>query len=317
MRIRDLLSFIAFGVIIAIAITYIGSLGVRIGPPSDSTNLSMDIPDINSLVVGSNVLLRGVPVGKISNIEASVEGAIVDFYIDDGFQVPVDSDVRLENLSALGESYIGLVPRSEGGPMLRDGQSIATESVMQPPSVAELATAVNRVLRQLDPGALERIIAEANAALPDPNTVLPNLSRASTLLRNTAADMHGRGRVLLDNFQTLLRNAEYVGPALADIAPPAREIGRNIQGSFRKIAPLVARGAPQTFVDFRTFLDRIQKLLDDRAPDIKVLSEAVLPKIQGIAGALMNFDTGQILANVLAAVPQDGAITLHVTIPGS
>jgi hypothetical protein len=45
------------------------------------------------------------------------------------------------------------------------------------------------------------------------------------------------------------------------------------------------------------------------------LGEALLPKLKGIAGALMNFDTGQILSNFLASVPPDGAITLHVTIP--
>lgn len=30
----------------------------------------------------------------------------------------------------------------------------------------------------------------------------------------------------------------------------------------------------------------------------------------------MNFDSGQILANILKNIPEDGAITLHVAIPG-
>ena len=46
-----------------------------------------------------------------------------------------------------------------------------------------------------------------------------------------------------------------------------------------------------------------------------MLGEAFLPHIKGIAGALLNFDAGQILANTLASLPQDGAITLHVTMP--
>ena len=116
MRVRDLLSFIAFGLMIAFAVGYIASLGVRIGPPSHRTNISMKVADINSLVVGSNVLLRGVQVGKVSNIETSIDGATVDFYIDGQFHVPVDSDVRLENLSALGETYIGLGSAEPGRP---------------------------------------------------------------------------------------------------------------------------------------------------------------------------------------------------------
>ena len=115
MRVRDLLSFAMFGVMIAVAVGYIGSLGVRVGLPAYRTDVSMQVADVNGLVVGSNVLLRGVPVGKVSKIRTSVDRATVDFYIGDQFHVPVDSDVRLENLSALGESYIELVPRAPAG----------------------------------------------------------------------------------------------------------------------------------------------------------------------------------------------------------
>jgi hypothetical protein len=317
MRVRDLLSFITFGVMIAFAIGYIGSLGVRIGPPSHRTNVCMTVADINGLVVGSNVLLRGTPVGKVSKIESASDGATVDFYIDGRFSVPVDSDVKLENLSALGESYIGLVPRTDSGPMLHQGQRIATKSVTQPPSISELATSVVRVLNQLDPGALERITNEVDTALPNANSVLPNLSRTSRLLRNTAAEMHGHGQVLLDNFQTLLRNAGWLGPVLGDLIPPIQSTGRGLQEIFSSFALAVHLGAPDTYVKLDKLLARIQRLLDDRGGDIKVLGEAFLPHVKGIAGALLNFDPSQILGNILATLPEDGAITLHVTVPQS
>jgi virulence factor Mce-like protein len=317
MRLRDLLSFIAFGVITALALVYIASLGVRIGPPSDRINVSMKVPDINNLVVDSNVLLRGVPVGKVSKIATAVDGATVDFYIDGRFHVPVDSDVRLDNLSALGESYIGLVPRSQHGPMLHDGQHIATKSVIQPPSISELATSVVRVLNQLDPGALERVVGEADTALPEANSVLPNLSRTSLLLRNTAADMHGQGRALLDNFQTLLRNAGWVGPILADLTPSIRNIGRDTQLIWASTVRLLYYGAPKTEIKFKDLLDRVQRLLDNNGGDLRVLGEAFKPHLKAIAGALLNFDSSQILGNILASMPEDGAVTLHVTVPQS
>jgi phospholipid/cholesterol/gamma-HCH transport system substrate-binding protein len=315
MRARDFLTFMAFGMMIALAVGYIGSLGVRIGPPSHSANISMKVADINGLVVGSNVLLRGVEVGKVTNTESSLDGATIGFYIDDRFRVPVNSDVQLENLSALGETYVGLVPRSEGGPMLHDGQRIATERVVQPPSISELATSVVRVLNQADPDALRRIVGEVDAALPDANSVLPNLSRTSRLLRNVAADMHGRGRDLLDNFQTLLCNAGWLGPLLADLTPGIRTVGLASGLTFAGFETAKPLGGPQIHIQFNRYLDRIQKLLDDNGGDLKLLGEAFLPHFKGIAGALMNFDTGQILSHILATVPQDGAITLHVTVP--
>lgn len=310
---RDVISFVAFGVIIVFVLGYFSSLGLRVNPPSDRTDLSMEVPELNGLVVGSNVLLRGVPVGKVTATTTSLEAAMVDFYVDRRFQIPVDTEVRLENLSVLGESYIGLMPRRDGGQMLKSGQRIATDEIVQPPSVLELATSVTRLLDQMDPGALERVIGEADVALPDPNRVLPNLSRTSVLLNNTVEEMNGRGRLLLGNFQTLLKNAEWVNPILVNLTPRIREIGKGTQ-DFNKHSPIMMhRGEPGNVTNVNHLLARIQALLDDRGGDLKVLGEAFQPKLNMIAGALMNFDTGQLLDDMLEVVPPDGTITLRVT----
>jgi phospholipid/cholesterol/gamma-HCH transport system substrate-binding protein len=317
MKIRYAVSFVAFGLIVAYAVYYIAALGVRIGPPDDRVNVAMQVSDINGLVVDSNVLLRGVPVGKVTGIDTSMHNATVRFYIDKRYPIPVDSDVRLENLSALGESYIGLVPRTSDGPMFHDGQQVATEKVTQPASISELATSVVRVLNQMDPGQLTRLVDETDQALPPPNEVLPNLTRASTLLRDTADSMQGRGSEMLANFQTLLQNAGFVGPRLAEISPTLLEMGPAVSRLWWGPYWLVTKsGAPESIRNFGRLLARFQNFLDTRGPDLKVYAQALMPNIQGIAAALMNFDTGQILSNMLDTVPEDGTITLHVATPG-
>lgn len=315
MRARDFVSFSAFAIIIVLSIAYIASFGIRVAPPSDRTDLSMTVADVNGLVVGSSVLLRGVPVGKVTAIKSTVDDATIDFYVGGTHNIPVDTDVRLDNLSALGETYLGLLPHTASGPMLRDGQRIATERVHQPPSISELAASVVRVMNQLDPDQLKRIVNEADAALPDPAAVLPNLARTSLLLRNTTADMNGRGQAVLGNMQTLLRNADWLGPTLAELTDPVAELGPRIHETYAAAMRVTRINGPQGLRLFQAFIERIQKFLDERAPDLKVISEALLPKVNGLAGSLMNFDTGQILANMLDAVPADGAITLHVTVP--
>jgi len=312
MRVRDVVSFLAFAAIAVFVLGYFQTLGLRVNPPSERTNLSMEVPDINGLVTGSNVLLRGVPVGKVSNTSTTVGAATVDFWIDGHYRIPLDSEVRIDNLSALGESHIGLLPRTEDGPMLQDGQRLATDAITQPPSISELANSVVRVLHQLDSGALHRIIDELDTALPDPAAVLPNLSRTSTLLRNTAADMQGRGRMLLDNFQAVLQNAEWVGPVLNGLTPSMVETFMWSQDLFKGIPVFLHRGEPENIFNLNKLLARLQSFLDTTGGDLKVLGEALQPKLNVIAATLMNFDTGQILDNMLAAVPPDGTITLRV-----
>ncbi|ORA08799.1 MlaD family protein [Mycobacterium arosiense] len=318
MKVRNVVSFTAFGLMIVLSVGYIASLGVRIKPPSNRTDLSMTIADINGLVVDSNVLLRGVPVGKVTKIAGALDGATVDFYIDGRFHVPVDCDVRIDNLSSLGETYIGLVPRSEGGPVFRDGQHVATQRIIQPPSITELAVSVTRVLNQLDPSAVERILRESDTALPNPDSVLPNLSHAGKLLRNTAVDMHGHGRVLLSNFQTLLRNAGWLGPAIAGGTPGLQYLYVGFKRDLDGVGTMIWGVDGNNLVmltALNTLLNRIQRLLDSNGGDLKVLGEALQPKVKGIAGALLTFDPSQILSNIVDALPEDGAITLHVTIP--
>lgn len=147
--------------------------------------------------------------------------------------------------------------------------------------------------------------------------MLPNLTRASTLLRDTVTSMQGRGTETLANFQTLLQNAGFVGPRLAEITPTLLEFGPAVTRLWWGPTRIVTdTGAPESMRNFGRFLARFQNFEDTRAPDIKVIAQAFMPYIQGIAAALMNFDTGQILSNMLAAVPEDGTITLHVTTPG-
>jgi phospholipid/cholesterol/gamma-HCH transport system substrate-binding protein len=312
MRTRDVVSFAVFAAIIVFVLGYFATLGIRVKPPSERTNLTMEVADINGLEVGSNVLLRGVPIGKVTKTGTSILAATINFYIEGRYRIPVDSQIRLENLSALGESYISLIPRRAGGAMLHDGQRIAATAVTAPPSISELTTSVVRVLNQLNPPALKRIVGETNAALPDPVAVLPNISRASTLLRNTIADFHGSGRAVLDNVQTLLKHAEYVAPALTGLTPRTTELGVWIQDIDKEAVNFVYGDGISNVANLNKLVRRIQLFLDDRGPDLKVLGEAFQPKLNAIAAALSNFDTGQILDHVLAAVPPDGVMTLRV-----
>lgn len=309
-------TFVAFVAVIVTFVWYIASLGIRISPPDDRTNLSIDVADINNIVVDANVLLRGVRVGKVTSIDGTTATASIHFYVDGEYKIPVDTNVRLENLSALGESYIELEPLSSGGPLLRNGQRIATESVKQIPSISQLGSSVVRVLNQLDPQQLNRVVKEADAGLPDPRAVLPNLARASLLLHNAVADFNGQGQEMLGNFQTLLTNAGFVGPNLAQAAPPLRAFGPIFNAVWNDGYNQIVLGLGSgDILKVSSFVHRIQKFLDDRGVDLRVLGEATSANVKLMAAAIRNLDSSQILANLMATVPQDGAIDLHVAIP--
>ena len=118
--------------------------------------------------------------------------------------------------------------------------------------------------------------------------------------------------MLLGNFQTLLRNAEWVNPNLNSITPRLLAIGVNWQDFFKHLPILFGVNNPESIMNLNNLVARLQGLLDTSGGDLKVLGEALQPKLNTIAGALMNFDSGQILDNFLQQVPADGTITLRV-----
>jgi hypothetical protein len=200
--------------------------------------------------------------------------------------------------------------------VFHNGQQVAARDITQPASISELATSVVRVLNQMDPDRLDRLVDESDRALPNPDTVLPNLARASTLLRSAVTGMNGRGSHVLKNFETLLQNADWVGPKLAQINPALLALGTPLNGMFiAALHVVIDTGAPEGIKNVGRLLARVQQFLDTRAPDLKVFAEAFTPNIKAIAAAAMNFDTGQILSNMLDAIPEDGTITLRVQTP--
>jgi hypothetical protein len=84
------------------------------------------------------------------------------------------------------------------------------------------------------------------------------------------------------------------------------------QDLFKGIPVFLHRGEPENIFNLNKLFARLQGFLDTSGADLKVLGEALQPKLNTVAAALMNFDTGQILDNMLAAVPPDGTITLRV-----
>ena len=78
---------------------------------------------------------------------------------------------------------------------------------------------------------------------------------------------------------------------------------------------VVDTGAPESIRNFQKLLARVQNFLDTRGGDLKVFAEAFAPNIKAIAASAMNFDMGQFLGNMLDAIPDDGTITLRVTVP--
>ena len=160
-------ALIAFGVS-ALAIFLV--LAARFGGPSlrlaDPYALTAPVADTQGLAVRSDVLVRGVRVGRVAAIEVEDGIAAVRLEIDD-LPLPVrrDATLRIGMKTLLGEAYVDLDP-GRRGPVLPDGARLGRAAVRPSVEVDEALEALGEPAR----ADLRGTLAEAGRGARSPRT---------------------------------------------------------------------------------------------------------------------------------------------------
>ena len=88
-------------------------------------NVTLQLPATGGLYRFSNVTYRGVQVGKVTEVKLTETGAEATLTLDTSPKIPADLKADVLSVSAVGEQYVDLRPRTDSGPYLRDGSVIA------------------------------------------------------------------------------------------------------------------------------------------------------------------------------------------------
>ena len=103
------------------------------------------------LTAGTGVTLRGVDVGTVSSssLDPDGAGARVDLVLRGGTRVPADSFLQITMASMAGIQSVDIIPSSDDGPYLSDGDSIAAPAEKQPLQMDQIIGEAAKVLRDL------------------------------------------------------------------------------------------------------------------------------------------------------------------------
>ncbi|MBC2639487.1 MULTISPECIES: MlaD family protein [unclassified Rhodococcus (in: high G+C Gram-positive bacteria)] len=318
MTVKTQLSIVGMVVIAVLSFLYMGRAGLHVSRFDDVRTATLDVPDTNGLVVGSRVLLRGVAIGHISDMTTSADHIEVAWNYENGRSIPADSAFRVDNLSALGEPYLAVLPSSNAGPYLEDGATVPASQVVVPTTFKELSERLTRLLEQVDPERVQSIFDTIDVALPDDFAVLNNLNRAGELLAATLSQQSDTLTTLFDTLQPLLMDSATVPEGFRGTTPIVAEFGsgfHDVLGGIRfatEKGPLrdgIANGASP-------FIGELQTFLDHTAPDLQVIGVNLLPSVQAGAAAMRTVDVGRLLDNVMAATTSGDALTVHLSPSG-
>lgn len=318
MNLKTPLSVVGMAALAVSSLLYLDRLGLEHDAFADVKTASLSIPDTNGLVVGSRVLIRGIPIGHVTRVHSSVAGIDVEWNYERGYRIPSDSRFRVDNLSALGEAYLAVLPTASAGPYLADDAVIPADRVIVPTTFKELSERLTGLLEQIEPDRIREIFATVDVALPDDPRVLADLSRAGELLAGTLTRQSANLGTLLTALQPVLRNSGTVPGDLAATTPILADFGSGFRDLLAGISFAASFGPLKDGIEFGAgpLIDQLQAFLDDTAADLHVLGVELLPGVRAGTAAMATVNIGQFLDQAIAATSGD-AVTVRLRLPGN
>ena len=167
--------------------------------------------DAEDLVVGAQVQMADVPIGRVTAISLAGTRAKVTMSIDKSARVPADATAAIDQTTILGEHFVQLQnPRAGVGrgadPLLADGGTITHTSVI--PTVEQFVAAGAQVFGSVSTNDLAQIIAAGGQGFDGEaaslRQLLNSLSAVTTGYAGHTSDI-----------QTLVNSLDQLGSTLA------------------------------------------------------------------------------------------------------
>jgi len=296
----------------------------RFGGPTVRTGdpfvLRAQVTDTQGLTVRSDVRLRGVLVGHVERVRRKAGRASLSLILD-GEPVTLrrGTSLRVGTKTALGESYVDLVPGPARAPELRSGVELRASAVRPAVEVDEALRALDAPTRRNLQGAL----ADLGEGTASPRTK-DQVAGAVTALRTTVDRVHDAATLLQDQAGDLSRIVLGGGQVVDELARRSDRVRALVRDGRRTLDAVGARDAalretideaPELLGAARAALREGRPLIDEAEPvvaDLRTASPDLAAAAQAVPETSKDVDAilkgGRTLKRaarpVLAAAPE-------------
>ncbi|MCF6390310.1 MCE family protein [Mycobacterium sp. MBM] len=225
--------------------------------------VTLQMPSTGGLYRFSNVTVRGVQVGKVTDIALTKSGPQATLSLSTTPRIPADLHAEVRSVSAVGEQYVDLQPRTDAGPFLGNGSVIPANEVSVPQKVGPMLDQVSALLDSVPQDRVAALLDETSQALDGASYDLGSLMDSSAEISADLADNASPAAQLIDDSAPLLDGQLQTTDAV-------RQWARNLAGITRQIDEndAAVRNILQTGPGAA---DETARLLADLKPTLPVL----------------------------------------------
>ncbi len=225
--------------------------------------VTLKLPEAGGLYQFSNVTYRGVQVGKVTEIALSPQGANAKLSLRSSEKIPADLQAVVRSVSAVGEQYVDLRPRTDSPPYLHNGSEIAVPQSDLPQPVGPMLDKTSALIDSIPKDKLRDLLNESfkgfNGAGYDFQSLVDSAARLSK-------DLDGVGeqtRTLTEDTAPLLDSQAQTTDAIRLWARSLAGVTDQVVTDDQKVRTLLDTGPGA--------LDEASRLLDQVKPTLPVL----------------------------------------------
>jgi phospholipid/cholesterol/gamma-HCH transport system substrate-binding protein len=133
--------------------------------------VTVELPRSGGLYRFSNVMYRGVQVGKVTDLVVKDRERVEAILsVDDSWKIPADLTAAVRSISAVGEQYVDLQPRNGSAPYLHNGSVVAMDHTTVPQQVGPMLDQVGALVASIPKDRPGDLLSESFKHSTEPAT---------------------------------------------------------------------------------------------------------------------------------------------------
>ena len=222
--------------------------------------ITLELPAAGGLYRFSNVTYRGVQIGKVTAIAATAHGAKATLSLDTSSDVPADVKAEVRSISAVGEQYVDLRPRTDSPPYLHDGSVIAMSDTTIPQPIGPVLDQTSKLINSIPKGKLSSLLDESFKAFNGAGYDFGSLLDSSAQVSGDLNSVGDRTRTLTEDTGPLLDSQAQTTDAIRLWARSLAGFTGQLVTNDPQFRSLLQKG-PGAFNEASRLLDQIKPTL--------------------------------------------------------
>jgi phospholipid/cholesterol/gamma-HCH transport system substrate-binding protein len=264
--------------------------------------VKLELPASGGLYRFSNVTYRGVQVGKVTEMDVSRNQATATLTLDTSPKIPADLVAEVRSVSAIGEQYVELLPRTDSPPYLQDGSVISMRDTKIPQQVSPMLDEVSTLINSIPKDKLSGLVDESFNAFNESGYDLGSLIDSSSTIAGDLNRVADRSTTLIEDSGPLLDSQAQTTEALRLWAQSLAGITGQMVDNDPEVRTLLQQG-PDAADEVSRLLTQIKPTLPILLANLTTFGQVALtyrPSLEQVLVLLPPF-----VANVQSSAPEN------------